>query len=42
MPGSIMNEPDYFRICLTASDAMVEQASAGIRDGRRTHGEAGS
>lgn len=26
MPGSIMNAPDYFRICLTASDAMVEQA----------------
>jgi aspartate aminotransferase len=26
MPGSIMSAPDYFRICLTASDAMVERA----------------
>ena len=26
MPGSIMNAPGYFRICLTASDAMVERA----------------
>lgn len=26
MPGSIMNAPDYFRISLTASDAMVERA----------------
>jgi aspartate aminotransferase len=26
MPGSIMNTPDYFRISLTASDAMVERA----------------
>ena len=26
MPGSLMNTPAYFRISLTASDAMVEQA----------------
>jgi aspartate aminotransferase len=26
MPGSIMSRPDYFRISLTASDAMVERA----------------
>ncbi len=26
MPGSIMNAPDYFRISLTASDAMVDRA----------------
>jgi aspartate aminotransferase len=26
MPGSLMNAPDYFRISLTASDAMVERA----------------
>jgi aspartate aminotransferase len=26
MPGSVMNAPDYFRICLTASDEMVARA----------------
>lgn len=26
MPGAIMNAPGYFRICLTASNAMVERA----------------
>ena len=26
MPGAIMNAPDHFRICLTASDEMVERA----------------
>jgi aspartate aminotransferase len=26
LPGSVMNAPDYFRISLTASDAMVERA----------------
>jgi aspartate aminotransferase len=26
LPGAIMNAPDYFRICLTASDMMVERA----------------
>ena len=26
LPGSMMNAPDYFRISLTASDAMVERA----------------
>ena len=26
LPGGMMNAPDYFRISLTASDAMVEQA----------------
>ena len=25
MPGKLMNAPDYFRISLTASDAMVER-----------------
>ena len=26
MPGSILGGPDHFRICLTASDAMVDKA----------------
>lgn len=26
LPGSLMKAPDYFRICLTASDAMLERA----------------
>ena len=26
LPGSVMNSPDYFRICLTASDQMVDAA----------------
>jgi aspartate aminotransferase len=26
MPGALMKTPDYFRISLTASDAMVAQA----------------
>ncbi len=26
MPGSILNAPEYLRVCLTASDAMVEKA----------------
>jgi aspartate aminotransferase len=26
MPGRIMNTPEYFRVSLTASDAMVEKA----------------
>jgi len=26
LPGSMMNAPDYFRICLTASDQMVDNA----------------
>jgi aspartate aminotransferase len=26
LPGSLMNTPDWFRICLTASDSMVEKA----------------
>jgi hypothetical protein len=26
MPGRVMHAPDYFRICLTASDAMVAKA----------------
>ncbi|MBL8660077.1 MAG: aminotransferase class I/II-fold pyridoxal phosphate-dependent enzyme [Rhodospirillales bacterium] len=26
LPGSIMNAPEYLRICLTASDAMVDRA----------------
>jgi aspartate aminotransferase len=26
LPGSLMNAPDYFRISLTASDAMIERA----------------
>jgi len=31
LPGSIMNAPDYFRISLTASDAMVERALPAFR-----------
>jgi aspartate aminotransferase len=26
LPGSLMNTPGWFRICLTASEAMVEKA----------------
>ena len=26
LPGGLMNAPDYFRVCLTASDEMVERA----------------
>ena len=26
LPGSVMNTPDYFRVSLTASDAMIERA----------------
>jgi aspartate aminotransferase len=26
LPGSVMNTPNYFRISLTASDAMIERA----------------
>jgi aspartate aminotransferase len=26
LPGSVMNAPEYFRICLTASDRMVDAA----------------
>ena len=32
LPGSIMNAPGYFRISLTASDAMVERALPAFRD----------
>lgn len=32
MPGSIMNAPDWFRISLTASDAMVERALPAFRE----------
>ena len=35
MPGSVMNAPNYFRISLTASDAMVERALPGFRDALR-------
>ena len=31
LPGSIMNAPDYFRISLTASNAMVERALPAFR-----------
>jgi aspartate aminotransferase len=30
LPGSMMNEPEYFRISLTASDDMVERAIPGF------------
>jgi len=43
MPGSILGAPDHFRICLTASDAMVSkaipafgEASAATRNRERT------
>jgi len=26
MPGSLMQVPDHFRLCLTASEAMVERS----------------
>jgi hypothetical protein len=32
MPGAIMNAPGYFRICLTASDVMVERALPAFAD----------
>jgi aspartate aminotransferase len=32
MPGSIMNQPDYFRISLTASDRMVERAQPAFQE----------
>jgi aspartate aminotransferase len=32
MPGTIMNAPQYFRICLTASDEMVERALPAFAD----------
>ncbi|MCB1496708.1 MAG: aminotransferase class I/II-fold pyridoxal phosphate-dependent enzyme [Bauldia sp.] len=32
MPGSILNAPDYFRISLTASDAMVEKSLPAFRE----------
>ncbi len=36
MPGSIMNQPDYFRISLTASDRMVERALPAFAEIART------
>jgi aspartate aminotransferase len=36
MPGSIMNQPDYFRISLTASDRMVERALPAFEEIART------
>lgn len=36
MPGTILNTPDYFRISLTASDAMVERALPAFRSIGRT------
>jgi aspartate aminotransferase len=35
MPGSIMNAPNYFRISLTASDAMIERALPALADVHR-------
>jgi aspartate aminotransferase len=32
MPGHIMNTPDYFRISLTASDAMIDRAIPAFED----------
>jgi aspartate aminotransferase len=32
MPGSIMNAPRYFRVCLTASDEMVERSLPAFRE----------
>ena len=32
MPGSVLQTPDYFRVCLTASDAMVERALPAFGD----------
>jgi len=35
LPGSIMDAPDYFRISLTASDAMIEQALPAFAEAAR-------
>ena len=32
MPGTVMNAPGYFRISLTASDAMVERSLPAFRE----------
>jgi len=32
MPGSVLQTPDYFRVCLTATDAMVERALPAFGD----------
>lgn len=34
MPGGLMNAPDYFRVSLTASDAMVERALPAFAEAR--------
>jgi aspartate aminotransferase len=38
LPGTTMDAPDYFRISLTASDAMVERALAAFHDALRSGG----
>jgi aspartate aminotransferase len=35
LPGSIMDAPDYFRISLTASEAMIEQALPAFAEAAR-------
>jgi aspartate aminotransferase len=35
LPGSIMDAPDYFRISLTASDQMIEQALPAFEEAAR-------
>lgn len=32
MPGSVLQTPDYFRVCLTATDAMVERALPAFKE----------
>ena len=39
MPGAVMNAPDYFRISLTASDAMVDRAMPVFADVARQAAE---
>ncbi|HMA15986.1 MAG TPA: aminotransferase class I/II-fold pyridoxal phosphate-dependent enzyme [Kiloniellaceae bacterium] len=35
MPGRVLSTPEHFRVCLTATDAMVEQALPAFQDAAR-------
>ena len=35
MPGTVMNAPDHFRICLTASDQMIQRALPAFQEAIR-------
>jgi aspartate aminotransferase len=32
MPGSVLDTPQHFRVCLTASDDMIERALPAFQD----------